>query len=620
MTILARCIPAAPSSGGHDADAGPLWDAMARCAGWDYHRFAAGPVAGVLMHVVADPAGLLRGDGQGAVRANVRLVRRDGVVFGAHVGASRMCLFEVLHCAGTTLIGREYDESGFLALDAVLAAALRAAGLGRATVTLEHNATLLPRPLTMPEQLAAMALQAVNVRRRARGTAALAACPPQWIERVRRACSFADPAVPAYRAARDVHAQAYCGSGRRVHGVVFDRLAVANFIEAEGGSARNRVQALQALPWLLPLMLSPESGKWAGREDILVAIDAGRPLHDAVAQAFGVPREVVRWLGRRSLPADWVLDVRRVQRLLVLLAWLAPERRPREAAQFMALTALGSTLATPLDFRRMADERAALQRIAGPMRAWLAHATRVGHAPAGAAHMATELADARDFLHALFESAQSADGLGADAADAWVLRWCAATGVARLLALSQVWHDALAETQEAETAGTGTRWPAVLAQPWHGEGRTVVELTSAPGLRAEGQQMGHCVGSYDAACRSGNSIIVSLRMPSGTPRSTAELRLVDGIPGIVVGQHRAMRNAVPDADCVRALDALLRHLNGPDQPLLARRRAFQRRQHALLANARGAAEGAQFRFGATARRLARALATPPVAAPGTLAG
>jgi hypothetical protein len=130
--------------------------------------------------------------------------------------------------------------------------------------------------------------------------------------------------------------------------------------------------------------------------------------------------------------------------------------------------------------------------------------------------------------------------------------------------------------------------------------------------------MGHCVGSYEAACRSGDSVIASLRTASGEPVSTAEPHLRDGEPAIRAGQHRAARNGVPGPDCMRALVALLQHLNHADGRLVAVRRAFQRRQRAQCARLPGRPAEAQYMFSAGAQRAARRVATPPVVVPATL--
>ena len=596
------------------------WRSLRHCAGWEYNRFPDGPLAHLLMHVVNDPAGQLRGGMDRASRASARLVLRDGTVFGAVATAPRIAMVEVLLMAGTALAGQHYDESAFGELDAALASAMRGVGVGDgwAKVSLEHNATVLPRPLLMPDQIGRLALHALS---RDQGESALSECPPALVKHWRQACCFNDPAVLAYGAALDAHAAAYRTTARNVHGIALDSLAVHNFIAAPPGKARNRVQAMQALPWLLPMKTSHAGAE--NRENrhevprIRAAIDAGLPLYDAVAQAFGVPREVVRWLGRRTLPGNWIVDVGRLRRLLTLLSWLPPERRPLTPAQFGVLNALASALTAPLGFIGGAGEPVTLMRIAQCMRRWLVHETQAGlddtAARADFPQWACDLVDAKDFLHALFDAAQSIDRLDEEQADAWVLGWCAGIRVARLLALSRAWHAAIAvETSASGPGDAGSRWPAVLATPWQFENRTIVELTSRAQLRVEGQRMEHCVASYEAVCRSGNSLIVSLRGAAGVPMSTAELRLGDGMPRLTVAQHRAAWNAMPGPDCARALDALLVHLNRADQhQMLHRRREFQRRQNTQRSGAHGQGQAGQSRFNTFAQAVARRLATEP---------
>lgn len=506
----------------------------------------------------------------------------------------------------------------------MLARELLIASLTSATLVLEHNATLLPRPLVASDHLGVMALYAVNAVRRRQGAGVLTECPKWWLRRIDQACSLGNPAVLAFVAACDVHALTYCGSAREVHGVVLDRLAVHNFVGAPSIHARNRTQAMQALPWLLPLMMAHEGNRrWAGANAICRAIDDGAPLHGAVAQAFGVPREVVRWLGRHSLPEKWCFDVPRVRRLLTLLGWLPPERRPRNLAQFDALSVLGSALAAPFSYRGRNAEPVALARIDGCMRRWLDYATqgRTDHATAfeDFVHRTRELEDARDFLRALFEAGQAIDQLDENAADAWVLRWSSRIGLPGVLSLSQTWHEVIARAPDDDIDGPNVCWPAVLTGSWHGVDRMAVELISRDQLYIEGQRMAHCVGGYAAMCHSGNSVIVSLRTASGLPMSTAELHLTDhGVPAIMAVQHRAAHNTAPNGDCVRALGALLLQLNQGDQRLLMRRRAFQHNQRAGHTRAAGRSDAAQFSFSAAAQHAARRVATPSVAASATL--
>lgn len=569
------------------------WQALEQCAAWEFQQYDDGPLAHLLMHVAVDPAGLLGPGAHATARASVRLVLREGVIFGALVTAPRAALRDVLKVAGVVLAGQSYDESVFRAHDAALAAALETAGHERARINLEHNATPLARPLLTLDQLSRLALHAV---RHLHGDSSPAACSTALVASLRRACSADDPSVVGYRSLLDAHAVAFGAAAAGVHGTAPDSLIVYNFIAARSGNARNRAQAMQTLPWLLPMMTTLASGRnLCEAAGILAAIDVGLPLHDAVACSFGVPREVVRWLGRRTLPANWQVDVCRLHRLLTLLSWLPPERRPLTHAAFGDLKALASALTAALDFVDEIDQPASLIRVAPCLRRWL-----VQRGPLDALDWADDLLDAKDFLRALFEARQARDGCDARAADAWVLAWCAGISVTRLLELSRAWHAAVAARTWASESGEGAaQWPAVVAKPWQFNDRTIVELTSRAQLRTEGQAMAHCVGTYDAVCRSGNSIIVSLRNDTGVSISTAELHLNDSPPRITLGQHRAESNGAPGPSCALALRALLAHLNGAGQHhLVQRRRDFQRVQAAVRTRGSGEHRFDEFAQGA----------------------
>jgi hypothetical protein len=530
------------------------WHTLRACAAWEYRAFATGPLAHLLMHVVADPAGLLRDDDHGAARASVRLVLRNGTVFGAAVVAPRDSLVDVLLVVGRELAGQPYDEPAFGTLDAALAAALP----GGTQISLERNGTALPRPLLSSHQLGRLARHAVQCD-----------CPPALLVHWERAASNDDPAVLAYLATRDAHATAYAQAARKVHGMAPDSLAVYNFIAARSGPPRNRAQAMLALPWLLPLM----TGRML--PSLLASIDAGLPLHDAVAITFAVSREVVRWVGRHPLPVHWEVNIWRMRRWLTLLSWLPPERRPRDLAQCAALQAMADALSAPLQFMGRRDEKELLTRMGPCMQHWLAHAP--SHAdPVWVA----ALADATDFLRALCEACEYIDGHSPEAANLLVLAWCASVSVTRLLTLSRAWHADMAAQGWSPGSDAGVaHWPPVLDAPWQHDQRAIVELTSREQLRTEGQAMAHCVGGYAEMCRSGNSMIVSLRDGSGAPLSTAELQVHDGAPRVTVTQHRAASNAAPAPACADALRALLAHLErGGLAEALSRRRAFQREQ------------------------------------------
>jgi len=579
---------------------------LAQCMQWVTCAAGQGPLRFLLMHVTADPLGALAGSPGCRALASARCVLRSGIVYGIGIQGPRDALVDACRVLAQVLPQHGYDESFFADVDREIAGALQAAGYGAIRASLERNAAHLPRPVMAASQVEKLMLCVVNRQRTGRGLGALERLPDALPDR--SGCGPVDghgePAMAAYVNVLDVQARTYVANARSVYGHPLDRLAVYNFIVGDGGQSRYRVQALRALPWLSRLLTAPERGRIL-REvaTIRAAIDCAEPLHDAVARAFDVPREVVRWLNGRTLPGNWQLDDVRLRRLLAALSWLPSERRPQSPAQFDGLMQLCGVLARVFSFR---DDRGDLRMSAwsvqhGPcMQRWLAECRQPGWALDAMRRdqqgFAAECADASDFLGTLVEAVQDRDDASAEGALDAVLRWAAGIGLRRLLALSRQWHaDAFVAPGTPAHEPDVAAWPAILPQPMCFGEVTVAELTNAGQLHAEGMLMRHCVATYDRACYSGHSVIVSLRAASGVVLSTAELRLVedDGVR-VAVEQHRSARNGAPGAASEHALQALVRRLNdGAAEPLLRARTRFQQahrtrarlRQHVREAHA-----------------------------------
>jgi hypothetical protein len=560
-----------------------------RCMYWDACHFAEGPLRFLLARVTADPQGMLEDARRCRVLASARCMLRNGTVYGISLQGPRDALTGACRVLAGVLAQHDYDESAFISIDRAIAGALQAAGYDAVRASLERNAPVCPRPVVDAAQVERLMLAVVNRHRSAHDGEPLASLPDALRSQPGGGDGGGDPAVAAYEQLLDVHGRTYSAGLRAVHGQSLDRLAVYNYIAARPGASRFRAQALQTLPWLLPMLSAPERGR-ISREVALIrgAVDDGAPLHDAVACAFDVPREVVRWLGGRTLPDSWQLDDVRVQRLLAALSWLPPERRPQSGAEFEDLMALCTVLARIVRFR---NERGDLRmhawavRHGACMRRWLAECRQLGWAHDTRRRdpeaFATACTDASDFMATLVGAVQDRHGVGDEAAVTLAMRWTAGIGLRRLLGLSTQWHaQAFAGIEEPVPAGDAVDWPAILPEAMRFGDVAVVELTSSAQLAAEGRIMGHCVASYDQACYRGRSAIVSLRALSGAVRSTAELHLVeDGSMGVTVVQHRSAHNGAPDAGCVDALDTLVRYLNDEGaEPLLRARELFQRRQ------------------------------------------
>jgi hypothetical protein len=581
-----------------------------RCSCWVASDHAAGPLRFLLMHVTVDPSDVLEDKAHCRALASARCVLRSGAVYAIALQGPRDVLAAACSVLAHALPQHGYDESFFAGIDQEIAAALREGGYGAVRARLERNAAVRPRPVMASSQIEWLMLAAANRMGTARGED-LPALPGDAAGCASDGGGHGeDAAIGAYENVLDACARTYQASAASACGVVLDRLAVYNFLAARAGRSRYRVQALHALPWLLPLLAAPERGRIL-REVVTIrtAIDEASPLYEAIAAAFDVSRDVVRWLGRRELPAAWQLNDVRLRRLLTALSWLPAEHRPGSSAQFEDLVQLCSTLARTFRFHDYGDLRmVAWSARHGPcMRRWLAECRQPGamrdairRNPRG---FATECADASDFLGTLVEAAQERHGTENEAAVACTMRWAAGISLRRLLELSRQWHADVVRAAPAPVGRSAVaNWPPVLPEAMRFGDRTVVELTDGGQLAAEGRLMRHCVAMYDQACYQGHSAIVSLREASGAVRSTAELRLVeeDGMR-VAVEQHRSAENGAPDSACARALEMLVRHLNAGDaEPLLRARSLFQRQhrewQHREQRGRRGQAHEAAWRL------------------------
>jgi hypothetical protein len=552
---------------------------------WTASDFAAGPLRFVLMHVSADPAGVLEDKADCHTLASARCVLRSGAVYAVSLQGPRDALAGACRVLAQALPQHGYDESFFADIDGEIASALREAGFGAVCARLERNALVRPRPALAASQVEWLLLAVANRTRAARGEEPLAP-----LGHARRSPSDGgrdgeDAAISAYESVLDASTRTYQASARVVCGVVLDRLAVYNFVAARAGRSHYRAQALHALPWLLPMLAAPERGRIL-REVVTIraAIDEALPLHEAVAGAFDASREVVRWLGRRPLPATWELNDVRLSRLLAALSWVPPERRPASCSQFEDLVQLCTTLARIFRFHDYGDLRTpAWSARHGPcMRRWLAECRQPGRMQdvirCDPHRFAAECGAISDFLGTLIEAAEDRHGTENEAAVACAMRWAAGISLRRLLELSRRWHaDAVHAAPPPVDESDAMNWPAVLPEAMQFGDRTVVELTDSWQLAVEGRLMRHCVAMYDQACYRGHTVIVSLRTASGAVRSTAELRVLEsGGMRVAVEQHRSAENGAPDSACLRALEMLVRHLNAGDaEPLLRARSLFQ---------------------------------------------
>lgn len=108
-----------------------------------------------------------------------------------------------------------------------------------------------------------------------------------------------------------------------------------------------------------------------------------------------------------------------------------------------------------------------------------------------------------------------------------------AGGLKGLARFQERWHRDLPTIEAADAAGRrhsqNDSWRPLIGEMDLGEGWTARELSSQRALKAEGQELHHCVGGYASTVKSGRSLIFSLSHQQGD-RSTCEFTCLNGRP------------------------------------------------------------------------------------------
>lgn len=396
------------------------------------------------------------------------------------------------------------------------------------------------------------------------------------------------------------------------------QLQVYNFF-ASGNAIvrRNRMQAIEVLPWLAPLLSGLNLRNWKMariaepayadiREDmaeplkqILDAVDTGKPLFDAVAAAFGIPRETVRWSRHRVLPDVDYFDCFQVDFLLIALSWMPAEKRPvtpMEWLQFgefvfdcIETLARFNLVYTPdcvgTSPGRYSLHLVRLQPFSAILSRWLHESLGTGITSMAMrlkrnCQGHTGMQEATDFLLCLRMSFHHAcpavdyDEIVEDPFNDYMVAWFETINLRHLLNISKAWHRVIvspvdrnglpaSETLERQDEGRLNCWPALLGKPFRYRDWEAVELTSSPDLIEEGNMLKHCIGGYTDHCLFGSTLIYSIREVSGLRLSTVALHVKHDPCQVTVIAHYARRNAQPDSDSEAAVDALVQALKQP---------------------------------------------------------
>ena len=304
-----------------------------------------------------------------------------------------------------------------------------------------------------------------------------------------------------------------------------------------------------------PFAQLTEIAPWVGhiglpRGELERRVRAGAEIGDYLADALNVRRSVIRHLFSHAseLPRPWDEQPAQLAQSLELL--------PREFWP--------SSAEDWADWQRIADELiargaddAALAVAVPPMLAALQRFRRAGlkRLPsawrwAATARVLVQLVE-RAFTNlpsGVLATALARSLLAKRVADPTQLR----------RAIEQFWREAF-DVLLLGGSGSPSRVEPIASEVQAG-GLALVPLHDVNMLRTEGAAMHHCLGQYQAHLLLGDGLYFSIRS-SGTSLATAEFRLFETVPNVVLVELRAKRNQslpAPTNGFVRELEALLR--------------------------------------------------------------
>jgi hypothetical protein len=170
-------------------------------------------------------------------------------------------------------------------------------------------------------------------------------------------------------------------------------------------------------------------------------------------------------------------------------------------------------------------------------------------------------------LRSAFEGSRMHLNMQKNIGDELTCRMLGFEGLGRLVEISEKWHRMEEDIRLRKNAGMASAsWPPIAENYKASNGLMIIPLSTSKELSDEGSSqrddngifgLNHCVGNYDARCKTGHSHILSVRKRSGRQWervSTVEYALnVKNEVYLTERQHRAYGNARPPAEAMLAV-------------------------------------------------------------------
>jgi hypothetical protein len=303
-------------------------------------------------------------------------------------------------------------------------------------------------------------------------------------------------------------------------------------------SARYRRQSAAVLPFMTNMVMQSDA--------LTGLVDSGRSVMDYVAQSAGISKVALRHIGHRH----WQQTGSEVYKVFMIhpasvgraLGAVPPERMPRNKKEwkaFLSALTLVNSLANRLD-ESWHDEAEVNSFVASSMsrlsQDWPACLLQTRDACQTYADMSSDVV--RSLEAAIRQKVQEV--LGGEM-DHYLLRSVVektalhprGVTLRSILQAAVEWHrqapmlarriSEIGHMDATRTPVDGT-WPAADADWTGADGSSLTWLTHRAALKAESDEMHHCVWSYGHSCLLGGSHIAAVRGASGG-RSTVEMRL-----------------------------------------------------------------------------------------------